>query len=170
MRPPDTARLVARGRPIAALIWLWLGSLGAIVAYFGGLSASLAIEIPFLALALVGLSSIAFSRVWIDGRTLYVRHIHSYKPPIRLDALERAELTEINRAAGRALWLTASDGTRTRLDATNMRLKPLYAELALHIPAGSPVANGLLHRRMKAARPAIAVPPSSASTESSWTT
>ena len=46
MRPPDTARLVARGRPVAALIWLWLGSLGAIVVYFGGLSASLAIAIP----------------------------------------------------------------------------------------------------------------------------
>ena len=27
------------------------------------------------------------------------------------------------RAAGRVLWLTASHGTRTRLDATNMRLK-----------------------------------------------
>ena len=46
MLPPDPARLVARGRPIAALIWLWLGSLGAIVVYFGGLSASLAITIP----------------------------------------------------------------------------------------------------------------------------
>src|SRR5687768_6249707 len=100
MRPPDTARLVARGRPIAALIWLWLGSLGAIVVYFGGLSASLAIAVPFLAVALVGLASIAFSRAWVDGPTLYVRHIHSYKAPIRLDELQRAELTEINQAAG----------------------------------------------------------------------
>lgn len=169
MRPPDTARLVARGRPIAALIWLWLGSLGAIVVYFGGFSASLAIAVPFLALALVGLASIAFSRAWVDGPTLYVRHIHRYKTPMGLDELQRAELTEINRAAGRALWLTASDGTRTRIDATNLRLKPLYAELALYIPAGSPVANGLLHRRMKAARPAIAVPPSRSPTESSST-
>jgi hypothetical protein len=106
--------------------------------------------------------------VWTDGSTLYVRLLFGYKPAIRLDELERAELTEISRASGRALWLTTRDGTRTRLDATNLRLKPLYAELARHIPAGSPLANGLLERRMKAARPVIAPPP--ATTGSSWTT
>ncbi|MBE2315870.1 hypothetical protein DVA67_007775 [Solirubrobacter sp. CPCC 204708] len=169
-RQSPNARLVGRGRLLAVPIWLYLGLIGVAVLVFGGISMSLVIGIPFTLLALFGLASIAYARVWVDGPTLYSRHVFGYREPIRMDELLRAELTGFERYRGRQLWLTRADGKRVVLDATNLRLKPLYGELARYIPAGSSTANPLLHKRMEAARPIIAVPPPSAATESSWTT
>ena len=66
-RPGPSARLVGRGRVLAVPIWLYIGLIGVSVLYFGGLSMSLIIGIPFTLLALFGLTSIAYSRVWVDG-------------------------------------------------------------------------------------------------------
>lgn len=154
-RPGPNARLVGRGRILAVPIWLYIGLIGVAVIFFGGLSMSLIIGIPFTLLALFGLTSIAYSRVWVDGPVLYARHVFGYRPPVRMDALSSAVLTNFGRNSGRQLWLTPRDGKPLRLDATNLRLKPLYGELARYIPEGSHVANPLLHKRMTAARPAI---------------
>jgi hypothetical protein len=159
-RPGPHARVVGRGRLLALPVWLYIGLIGVAVTWFGGLSMSLLIGIPFTALAVFGVASIAYSRVWVDGPVLYTRQIFGYRPPIRLDALRRAELSDWGRHRGRQLHLRDADGNWLQLDATNLRLKPLYGALALHIPAGSPVANARLHKRMEAARPVLAVPPS----------
>lgn len=154
-RPGPNARVVGRGRILAVPIWLYLLLIGVAVLYFGGISGSLIIGIPFTLLALFGLTSIAVSRVWVEGPLLYSRNAFGYRPPIRMDELRVAALTSFGMNRGRQLLLTMRDGTHLRLDATNLRLKPLYGELARFIPDGSPVANGLLHKRMSAMRPAI---------------
>jgi hypothetical protein len=167
-RPGPNARTVGRGRVLAVPIWLYIGVIGVGVLFFGGGGMSLAIGIPFTALAVFGLWSIAYSRVWVEGSTLYVRQAFGHRPPIDLAELRSAELTEFRRHMGPQLFLTTSDGTRQRLDATNLRLKPLYGVLAQHIPADSTVANRRLHKRMTAARPAVAVPPSGSTPGPSW--
>ncbi|MDA0185067.1 hypothetical protein OJ997_32480 [Solirubrobacter phytolaccae] len=154
-RPGPNAQLVGRGRVLAVPIWLYLLLIGVAVLYFGGFSGSLIIGIPFTLLALFGLSSIAYSRVWVDGPTIYARHVFGYRKPIRMDELSTALLTNFGPNSGRQLWLTMRDGTQMRLDATNLRLKPLYGELARYIPEGSRIANALLHRRMTDARPLL---------------
>ena len=131
-RPPANARVVARGRWLVAPFWLYLLALGAAVAYFGGVSASLAIAVPLLAFGLYGLASIARSRVWIEDGTLYSRHAFGYRDPIRVAELAGVERSGITPHSGRALWLTKADGKRIRLDATNLRLVPLYEELERH--------------------------------------
>ena len=156
-RPGPNARLVGRGRFLAIPIWLYLLLIGMSVLYFGGISGSLIIGIPFTLLALFGLSSIAISRVWVDGPWLYSRHVFGYRPPVRMDELSSAILTNFGRRSGRQLWLTSRAGATLRLDATNLRIKPLYGELARFIPEGSPIANPLLHKRMTDQRPAISV-------------
>ncbi|RKQ86027.1 hypothetical protein C8N24_4035 [Solirubrobacter pauli] len=156
-RPGPNARVVGRGRMLALPIWLYLLLIGVAVVYFGGFSGSLLIGIPFTLLALFGLTSIARSRVWVDGPLLYSRNAFGYRPPMRLDELGSAALTSFGRNRGRQLLLTTRDGTHLHLDATNLRLKPLYGELARFIPEGSSVANPLLHKRMSAQRPAVAV-------------
>jgi hypothetical protein len=166
-RPGPNARLVGRGRILAVPIWLYLGLIGVSVLYFGGLTMSLIIGVPFTLLALFGLTSIAYSRVWVDGPLLYSRHVFGYRPPVRMDALSSAVLTNFGRNSGRQLWLTPRDGKELRLDATNLRLKPLYAELARYLPSNSTIANALLNKRMDAARPAITAP-GSTTTLPSW--
>lgn len=151
-RPGPNARTVGRGRILAVPIWLYLLLIGVSVLYFGGFSGSLIIAIPITLLALFGLTSIAVSRVWVDGSRLYSRHVFGYRRPIRLDALSSATLTSFGPRQGRQLWLTNRDGNLLRLDATNLRLKPLYGELARFIPDGSPIANPLLHKRMSEQR------------------
>jgi hypothetical protein len=156
-RPGPNARLVGRGRLLAVPLWLYLLLIGVSILYFGGFSGSLIVGIPFTLLALLGLTSIAVSRVWVDGPLLYSRQVFGYRTPIRLDELTSAVLSSLGPNSGRQLFLTTRDGTLVRLDGTNLRLKPLYGELARFIPEGSPVANALLHRRMSDVRPAISV-------------
>src|SRR5689334_11269196 len=122
-RPGPNARLVGRGRLLAVPIWLYLLLIGVAVLYFGGISGSLIIGIPFTLLALFGLTSIAVSRVWVDGSRLYSRHVFGYRTPVRLDDLASATCTSFGPHQGRQLLLTTRDGTHLRLDATNLRLK-----------------------------------------------
>lgn len=142
---------------LAVPIWLYIGLIGVAGIYFGGLTMALIIGVPFTLLALFGLLSICFSRVWVDGPLLYTRYMFWYRRPLRMDELHRAELTGWSRHQGRRLILTHKEGNIV-LDATNLRLKPLYGELARFIPAGSAVANPLLHKRMDAVRPIITTP------------
>ena len=71
---------------------------------------------------------------------------------MRLDELQRAELTEINRSGGAG---AVAHGERRHTDAARRDEPAAHAALrrvgAAH-PGRVAVANGLLHRRMKAAR------------------
>ena len=101
----------------------------------------------------LGVASLVRSRVWVDGAVLYHRGVWGMRPPVRLDRLRRAELSAFGRNSGRQLQLLDADGTDLTIDATNLRLAPLYEALAAFIPWDSPVANELLQKRMAKHRP-----------------
>ena len=147
-RPGPHARVVGRGRISAVPIWLLIGIVGMSCLVLGGVALKLLIGLPFTLLALFGCAMLLQARVWVDGATLYSRTLFKYGTPIRLDELASARL-ETNHNWGRELHLRTRDGTRLRLDATNLRLVRLYEALAQFIGPQDRVANETLQRRME---------------------
>jgi hypothetical protein len=148
-RPGPHARVVGRGRISAVPIWLLIALVGVSMLALGPIAMKLILGLPFTLLAVFGLATLIRSRVWVDGPTLYSRRLAKYGPPIRLDRLRYAELSEFGPNQGRSLELVDKDGTRLRLDATNLRLKRLYAAMAHFIGPYDGVANARLQRRME---------------------
>ena len=154
-RPGPNARVVGRGRLSVVPVWLSIGLIGVSVFALGELALTLIVGMPFALLALFGLATLIRSRVWVDGPTLYSRRLFGYAPPIRLDRLARAELTGFGPNQGRSLYLVDKEGTHVRLDATNLRLKRLYAAMAQFIGPFDDVANERLQRRMEGHRTSL---------------
>jgi hypothetical protein len=148
-RPGPNARVVGRGRISAVPIWLLIALVGLSGLVLGGIAMKLIVGLPFTLLALFGLATLIRSRVWVDGPTLYSRRLDKYGPPIRLDRLRYAQLSGFGPNQGRSLELVDRDGTRLRLDATNLRLKRLYAAMAPFVDPNDGIANDLLQRRME---------------------
>jgi hypothetical protein len=132
---------------VALLLWaaLLTGGITAVVRTTG---VSLAIGAFFALLGALGLASTAVSRTWVDGTVLRHRTLLGHRPPVRLDRLRIAHLTNFDATNGRQLRLTDADGAAVEIDATNLRIKRLYEVLAGHIRHDSPVANELLQRRL----------------------
>lgn len=145
-RPPPHARVVGRGRISAVPIWTLILIVGVSGIAVGGVALKLIIGVPFTLLALGGLGMLWHSRLWIDGPTLYSRTAYRWNPPIRLDQVRAAHLSDFAENRGRTLWLTPSEGPAQRIDATNLRLVRLYGAMAAHVPRQ--VANERLQRRM----------------------
>lgn len=139
--------VVGRPRLAAVLLWCALPALGvfALVRTSGGVSRVLGVF--FVLLGLLGLVSAARSRVWVDGAVLRHRTLFTDRT-VRLDRLTTAHLTNFDRANGRQLRLVDAAGGSTVIDATNLRLKPLYVVLAEHVRPDSPAVNDRLRRRM----------------------
>jgi len=148
-RPGPNARVVGRGRISAVPIWALILLVGVSGIVLGGTAMALIVGVPFTLVALFGLGTVIHARVWVDGPVLYSRTVFGYRPPIRLDALRDATLTEPSRNQGPLLLLTAQDGTVVRLDATNLRLVRLYAALGQFIGPFDRVANERLRERVE---------------------
>src|SRR6185312_15692404 len=88
------------------------------------------------------------TRVWVDGNLLRVRTLRGYAQPIRLDRLRVAALSGWGYNRGRQLHLRDADGAKLTLDATNIRLKRLYAALVPFIGPFDRAANEALVRRV----------------------
>jgi hypothetical protein len=147
-RPGPEARVVGRGRISMVPVWLLIGLVGVSVLLLGGVALKLLIGAPFTLLALSGLVMLVRARVWVEGATLYSRTMFKHRPPIRLDELLSARLVS-NSNWGRELHLQARDGTRLRLDATNLRLVRLYGAMAPFIGPYDRVANDTLLKRIE---------------------
>jgi hypothetical protein len=153
-RPGPGARAVGRPRVSAVIVWTYLLAIGVSGFVYGGTGGTV-LGVCFVALALFGYVSLARTRVWVDGPTLYSRTIRGYGPPIRLDRLTFARLSAFGRNNGRHLTLADADGATVVLDATNIRLARLYAALAEFIRSGDPVADERLQSRMDKYRPGL---------------
>jgi hypothetical protein len=160
-RPGPTARVVGRPRVASVLGLSLLIALGLYMIIGIGIVAGDAFPIViglgfFVVPEALALTATLRNRVWVEDGVLYSRRAVGWNPPVRLDRLTEAWLSPFGRNSGRQLRLADADGTRVELDATNTRLKPLYAVLAEHIAwDDGQVANDLLEKRLAKHRPGL---------------
>jgi hypothetical protein len=144
--PGPDARLVGRARVASWLGFACVGALSAAGFADQSVGGYLAAVVCLLAGAF-GIAAAARSRVWIDGDVLYARKLGGWGSPIRLDRLRQAWLAE----GSPSILRLADDERELKLDAVNLRLKPLYAALAGYLGPDSPLPNKKLRRRMSRA-------------------
>jgi hypothetical protein len=118
--------VVGRPRVISVLGFAAIGAIGAGVAADGRTGAVL-FGAFMLVVAVFCLIATLRTRVWVDGNVLYVRTVRGYADPLQLDRLTVAALSDWGPNQGRRLFLRDAAGSEVRLDATNIRLKRLYA-------------------------------------------
>jgi hypothetical protein len=139
--------VVGRPRVISVLGFAAIGAIGAGVAADGRTGAVL-FGAFMLVVAVFCLIATLRTRVWVDGNVLYVRTLRGYADPVRLDRLTVAALSDWGPNQGRRLFLRDAAGSEVRLDATNIRLKRLYAALAPFIGPFDRSANEALAQRV----------------------
>jgi hypothetical protein len=163
-RPGPAAYVVGRPRiasVVGASVMLAVGVQG-LAAFADGRSDESLVGIFFTLFASLSLFLLLTTRVWVEGQVLRYRKFWRYGPPVRLDRLTEASLSDFAQYSGQQLRLSDADGATVLLDVINTRLVPLYAVLAKHIPHsdrdspyGHRVANEKLHRRMAKHRPGL---------------
>jgi hypothetical protein len=146
LRPGPDARLVGRTRAASFLGFACIAALSAAGFADRSVGGYLA-AVVCLAAGTFGIVAGARSRVWIDGDVLYARKLGGWDVPIRLDRLTRAWLS----ASSPSILRLADDERELKLDALNLRLKPLYAALASYLGPDSPLPDKKLRRRMSRA-------------------
>jgi hypothetical protein len=146
-RPGPDARVVGRPRVTSALMFVFIAAIGAGVAA-DGRTGAVVFGGFMLVVAVFCLLATLRTRVWVDGSVLYVRNVRGYAEPIRLDRLTVAALSDWGMNRGRQLFLRDADGAELRLDATNLRLRRLYAALAPFIGPFDRAANEALAQRV----------------------
>lgn len=143
-------RLVGRPRPLSLLgfaVLLAIGVFG-LTRDGGGVVGG-----AFTAVGGISFAAIAYARVWVDGPLLEVRTAFRGTRSVRLDQLTSLELSAFGMYQGPMLTVRDAAGTRLAIDATNLRLVPLYALLAQRLCADAPQTNPLLERRLARHRP-----------------
>jgi hypothetical protein len=146
LRPGPDARLVGRARSAAFLGFACIAALSAAGFADHSLGGYVA-AVVCLAAGAFGIAALARTRVWIDGDVLYARKLGGWDVPIRLDRLTQAWLS----SSSPSLLYLADDERELKLDALNLRLKPLYAELAEQLGPDSPLPDSKLRRRISRA-------------------
>ena len=92
-------------------------------------------------------------RVTVDGAGVLRSRALFRSGSVRLDRLTDAHRTPFGRNSGPVIELSDATGASVRLDATNGRMKPLYAVLARHVPADARFANEVLLAKLARHRP-----------------
>lgn len=138
-RPGPDARTLARPRPISAVGWLLFVAVG-VVFLRGGTTGLLG----FGAAWLVGFGAIYVlmmrSRVVIDGDVLHARGILGWGPPIDLRRLRRVSVTR-GAFLVRFVELHDEDDHHVLIDAVNLRVRDLLAELAARTAPSDPAVD-----------------------------
>jgi hypothetical protein len=144
--PGPDARIVARPRIVAVVGWILLVAMGVGIALTGSTGA-----VVFGGLWAVGLGALFVallrSRVVVDGHEVYFRTIRGWGQPVDLSHLRSATVLT-GRDFAQWVSLTDRDGHHVRIDAVNLRLKPLYRVLAVYIGPWQDIADERLERRI----------------------
>ncbi|WP_022926717.1 hypothetical protein [Patulibacter americanus] len=144
--PGPDARVVGRPRVVALVGWILMVAIGVGVALTGGTGA-----VIFGVVWTVGLGGLFLallrSRVVVDGHDLYFRTVRGWGEPVDLSHLRSATVLT---GGNLAQWVLLTDrgGQQARIDAVNLRLKPLYRELAIYIGPWQDIADERLERRI----------------------
>ena len=131
--PGPGALVVGRPRASAAVIWAFIGLI-AIALVATGRAGGLVFGVPMLPVFALGVASLARSRVWVDGPSSTTAACGGCARPCGWTACAARSCRRSGATSGRQLQLLDADGTDLTIDATNLRLAPLYEALADFIP------------------------------------
>jgi hypothetical protein len=144
--PGPDGRVVGRPRVVAVVGWVLMVSIG-----LGGLLDGRTVAVIFGAVWTLGLGALLIillrTRVVVDGHQLHLRGPRGWETPVDLSRLRSATVLT-GQDFARWVLLVDLDGHRLRIDAVNLRLKPLYRELARFIGPWEEIADERLERKI----------------------